>query len=192
MSYTTYTTDAIVCGTYDRNTADRTYRLFTREVGMVWADARSVRLEKSKQRFGLSDFSLIRVSLVRGKSGWKIGSVSAIDNYYHSAIDQSARGSIVTIVRLLRRYFQGEEAQPELFDFVAESLSILSEDVSERVFADQVITLRVLSELGYVAKPSVPEQIRRQPAKKLVEAYNAQVASLVVDLLSNAESVSHL
>ena len=63
MSYQTYTTEALVCGTYDRNTADRSYRLFARELGMLFADARSVRLEKSRQRMALSDFSLVRVSL---------------------------------------------------------------------------------------------------------------------------------
>ena len=81
MAYATYTTQALVCGTFDRNTADRSYRLFTREFGMVWADARSVRLEKSKQRSALTDFSVVRISLVRGKAGWKIGSVIAQQNF---------------------------------------------------------------------------------------------------------------
>lgn len=92
MAYVTYTTDAIVCGTYDRNTADRSYRLFTRELGMLYADARSVRLEKSKQRQALQDFSLIKVSLVKGKAGWKIGSVSEVQNYYtHVALPLTPR-----------------------------------------------------------------------------------------------------
>lgn len=192
MSYTTYTTDAIVCGTYDRNTADRSYRLFTREVGMLWADARSVRLEKSKQRFALSDFSRIRVSLVRGKSGWKIGSVTALENYYHGAVDQAARGSVVAVFRLLRRYLQGEETQLELFDFVTESLEMLSGAVGERPFVDQVVTLRILADLGYVAKPSVPVDIRTRSPKELAQTHSEQSQVVVTSLLAHAESVSHL
>src|SRR6056297_1890561 len=98
MAYVTYTTDALVCGTFDRNTADRSYRLFTRELGMLYADARSARKENSKQRQALQDFSLIRVSLVKGKGGWKIGSVTEVKNYYACAINQAARGSVVKVI----------------------------------------------------------------------------------------------
>lgn len=192
MAYTTYTTDALVCGTYDRKTADRSYRLFTRELGMVWADARSVRLEKSRQRMALCDFSLVRVSLVRGKGGWKVGSVAAHHNFYHSAINQAARGSVVTIVRLLRRYVQGEVAEPALFDFVVESLHVLSNDVPERIFADQVITLRILAELGYVARPNVPPELLAQSPHLLPGLHSSQNATLVIRLLETAESASQL
>jgi len=192
MSYTTYTTDAIVCGTYDRNTADRSYRLFTRELGMLWADARSVRLEKSKQRFALSDFSLIRVSLVRGKSGWKIGSVTGHKNYYHCATSQSARGSVVSLVRFLRRYVQGEETQVELYDYVIAALDVLAGEVIERGFVDQVVTLRILAELGYVAKPSVPASLLTILPAELTGMYSKTDATIVASLLENADTLSQL
>lgn len=56
MAYETYTTEALVCGTFNRNTADRSYLLFTREAGMLYADARSVREERSRQRYALRTF----------------------------------------------------------------------------------------------------------------------------------------
>jgi recombinational DNA repair protein (RecF pathway) len=192
MSYTTYTTDAIVCGTYDRNTADRSYRLFTRELGMLWADARSVRLEKSKQRFALSDFSQVRVSLVRGKSGWKIGSVTANQNYYHRAVDQAARGSVVSLVRFLRRYVQGEESQVVLYDYVVAALDVVVGDVEERSFVDQVVTLRILAELGYVAKPSAPVRLIDSVPAELAGLYAPADAVVVTRLLANADTLSQL
>ncbi len=192
MSYATYTTDAIVCGTFDRNTADRSYRLFTRELGMLWADARSVRLEKSKQRFGLSDFSLSRISLVRGKTGWKIGSVTPLCNYYHDAVDQSARGSVVIQFRVLRRYLQGEESQAQLFDFASSSLKMLSSVVDEREFVDQAVTLRILAELGYVAKPHIPVELLECDPVDLSDISTPEALTRVSKLIRTAESVSHL
>jgi len=92
MSYATYTTEALVCGSRNNNTSDRAYLLFTEEVGMIWASARSVREERSKQRYALQDFSLIRVSLVKGKSGWRIGSVEATCNPFMEARSRSGQG----------------------------------------------------------------------------------------------------
>lgn len=158
MAYVTYTTEAIVCGTYDRNTADRSYRLFTRELGMLYADARSVRKEESKQRQALQDFSLIKVSLVKGKGGWKIGSVSEMKNYYGSAVDQAARGSVVKIVRLLRRFVAGEEMHEVLFDEYVSALDFFSQECSERRCFEHVFIQRILSMLGYIRSSDVPEQ----------------------------------
>jgi DNA repair protein RecO len=160
MAYVTYTTEAIVCGTYDRNTADRSYRLFTRELGMLYADARSVRKEESKQRQALSDFSHIKVSLVKGKGGWKIGSVVEIKNYYGYAVDQAARGSVVKIIRLIRRFVTGEEAQASLFDEYIKALDFFSTEHSERKCFEHVFMQRILAQLGYIKLSDVPEHFR--------------------------------
>lgn len=157
MAYVTYTTDAIVCGTYDRNTADRSYRLFTRELGMLYADARSVRKESSRQRQALQDFSLIKVSLVKGKGGWKIGSVTEKKNYYGSAVDQAARGSVVKILRLIRRFIAGEEAQEKLFDEYVHALEFFANSCNERKCFEHVFIQRVLAQLGYIKSSDVPE-----------------------------------
>lgn len=160
MGYVTYTTQAIVCGAYDRNTADRSYRLFTRELGMLYANARSVRKEESKQRQALSDFSHIKVSLVKGKGGWKIGSVVEIKNYYGHAVDQAARGSVVKIIRLIRRFVTGEEEQASLFDEYIKALDFFSAERAERKCFEHVFVQRILAQLGYIKSSDVPEQFR--------------------------------
>jgi len=45
MSSRQYITKAIVCGSVQSMTSDKSYLLFTQELGMVWAQARSVRME---------------------------------------------------------------------------------------------------------------------------------------------------
>jgi len=151
MAYQTYTTEALVCGSYDRLTADRTYLLFTETAGMVFATARSAREERSKQRFALQDFAHVRVSLVKGKSGWRIGSVEPLINYYSSAPSRAARGTVVSTVQLLRRLLVGEDAHPEIF---ADTKAILaassSADEATLPVSLETYTLRTLAHLGYV------------------------------------------
>ncbi|MCB9812512.1 recombination protein O N-terminal domain-containing protein [Candidatus Nomurabacteria bacterium] len=192
MAYETYTTKALVCGTKNRNTADRSYLLFTREAGMLFADARSVREERSRQRYALQDFSLIRVSLVKGKAGWKIGSIEPLTNLYHAAEDKVARGSVVRVVRLLRRFLHGEEAAQELFDLVTHGLTILKGEVPERAFVEQVLLVQILAELGYVATKDIPEPLQRVAPEAAGILRSDALASIVDRLYTHAVSVSHL
>lgn len=158
----------MVCGTFNRNTADRSYLLFTREAGMLFADARSVREERSRQRYALQDFSRIRVSLVKGKQSWKVGSVEAITNDFSVATSREARGSVVSFYRLLRRFIRGEEASPELFDFCQQALNILVQPSSGRTFLESCIQIRLLSALGYVDNEAVPKVIRDSKLQEVV------------------------
>lgn len=152
MAYATYTTEALVCGSRDSFTSDRSFLLFTREAGMLWASARSVREEKSKQRYALQDFSIIRVSLVRGKSGWRIGSVEAIANPFMEARERGARGGVSAVVKLLRRFLHGEEPHPALYDDTVLALSCISAAEGEDIIdLQEQFTLRLLYVLGYVA-----------------------------------------
>jgi len=192
MAYAIYTTKALVCGTYNNNTADRSYLLFTRELGMLYAAARSVREERSKQRYSLQDFSLIRVSLVKGKTGWRIGSVAAEVNYFAEAIEKESRGSVVKLFRLLRRFYSGEEPHAELFDYVVASLFLLTKPLQHRSFVEQVVESKVLLELGYVDKKLVPEIVLELEPTKIESAYSADIAQKLTKLSEIAVSTSHL
>ena len=192
MAYVTYTTQAIVCGTYDRNTFDRSYRLFTRELGMLYANARSVRKESSLQRMALQDFSLIKVSLVKGKGGWKIGSVTEVKNYYGHAIDKEARGSVVKIMRLIRRFLAGEETHIELFDECIAALELFAGALTDRTCYEQVYTQRILAQLGYIKASDVPEVFRnvalRELASDEVCVHNKAIA-LSIERAQNASQL---
>jgi DNA repair protein RecO len=191
MAYATYITDALVCGTFNRNTSDRSYLLFTREAGMLYADARSVREERSKQRYALQDFSLVRVSLVKGKQVWRIGSIEAIHNYYHQASNKQARGGVVSVFRLLRRFLKGEEASSELFDFAVASLKVLEELENNR-FVAEVVQLRIMAYLGYVDKEKIPLAVRQSSPPELVQHNTAEVSVVVDKLYAQAVASSHL
>lgn len=152
MSYKTYTTEAIVCGSRANNTSDKSFLLLAREAGMLWASAKSVREERSKQRFALQDFSLVRVSLIKGKNGWKVGSVENEINYFLPSKRKADRQRVTAIVKLLRQFVHGEVSQPAVFDDAKAALGLaLQGELSEAALT--VFTLRFLNHLGYIASP---------------------------------------
>jgi len=192
MAYATYTTKALVCGTFDKNTADCTYLLFTRDFGMLHASARSAREERSRQRYALQDFSLVRISLIKGKAGWKIGSVESEINFYYKAADKAARGSVVFVTRLLRRFVGGETAHPELFTECVSILQLLKENVDERIFVQMVAAIRVLALLGYVDAEKIPPPLTSAPLTEVSRFHTEKYAKLLDTVYEKAVTVSHL
>lgn len=159
MSYHTYTTEALVCGTYRHNTDDCSYLLFTKAHGMIYATARSVRLERSRQRYALQDFSVVTVSLVKGKSGWRIGSVAALWNVFTPLTTRPGRAGVVQIVTMTRRLVIGEDAYPALFeDCLAAVRAVVAAEERAAAVAD-IYTLRALWRLGYVKQEAVLLQV---------------------------------
>ena len=183
MTYHTYTTKAVVCGTFNRNTADASYLLFTREAGMLYADARSSRQERSKQRYALQDFSLVRVSLIKGRRNWRVGSIEALDNYYHQADGKEARGSVVSLCVVLRRFMKGEVVDIHLFDYVTQA---------ERKFVLNVIQVSILAGLGYVDVKQIPYAVREVTPRCVSDSYSMTVDKQIEKLYIHAVSVSHL
>ena len=164
MSYQTYTTEAIVCGSFAHNTADKSFLLFTKNAGMLYASARSVREERSRQRYALQDFSLITVSLIKGKTGWRIGSVDTLGNLFDAALTRQARGSVVRILKLLRRFLQGEDPHPMLYDEMVTALRYVADaHIPERSAAEEIIEARVLYELGYMSETTPLQALLTDP-----------------------------
>lgn len=164
--------------------------LFTKDAGMIWASARSVRVEKSKQRYALQDFSIIRVSLIKGKSGWRIGSVEAIQNPFMEAESQKARIGVATLVKLLRRFIHGEDPHPAIFDDVIMALSCLVVSIEDdHIDLQNQFTLRMLHALGYIAV--------KDSYKKLIESEDPwsvpqKISTEAEHSIEKALAISHL
>jgi recombinational DNA repair protein (RecF pathway) len=194
MSYQTYTTKAIVCGSFDSNTADKSFLLFTRRGGMLYATARSVREERSKQRYALQVFSRINISLVKGKHGWRIGSVESTGNLFSKADSRGARGSMVSVMKLVRQYIHGEETNLALYDEVSQGLDFLLALPSDADLSvwETFIKARILYQLGYIA-PSA--DVAEFFVSNLVEVKETDITKhqkLFIKLIEEAKEVSHL
>lgn len=191
MSYHIYTTSAIVCGSFDQAQSDRTYLLFTEALGMVFATARSVREERSRQRYALQPFSDVTISLIRGKSGWRIGSVVPETNYYQSATCREERIGLATLIKVVRQYVRGEQAEPALFrELQAGCQSLLKPSSSPVDHQVVVITTRLLEHLGYVAIPPHLATVVSQTDGDIVPT-SASIHELNT-LIKQASTVSHL
>lgn len=188
MAYRTYTTEALVCGNRPHNTSDKSYLLFTRDAGMVYATARSVREERSKQRFALQDFSFVRVSLVRGKAGWRIGSVENERNVFTTATSRDTRAAVRRVVMLIRQFVHGEEPHPALYDDVRVALLAL-ENVPRSAAVVDPFTLRLLHKLGYIAETEALRPVLTAHDWSTRTDPLPQTAQKAVE---NALSVSHL
>lgn len=161
MAYQTYITEALVCGSWHRNTADRTILLFSREAGMVYVQAKSVREERSKQRYALQDASHIRATLIRGKAGWKVASAEPLKNFYAHGTTRESRALLRNSILLLRRVMQGETPHQDIFDdmiLILEQQNFFSASVLEAVFS-----IRLLNMLGYVSPEATYRHLFETP-----------------------------
>jgi recombinational DNA repair protein (RecF pathway) len=185
-----YITEALVCGSRPQNTSDRAHLLFTREAGMVWATAKSVREERSKHRYGMQDFSLARVSLVRGKGGWRVTGTEPIANLYFEASTREARALVRDTVRLLRRFLRGETPAPALFDEIAAALRAAGADPAPLATA---LTLRTLHALGYIGDASSYRALLEAPGTlEAAGGLTDENRQAVEDAIAQAYEASHL
>ncbi len=192
MSYVTYTTKALVCGNFEQNTSDKSFLLFTRDAGMLFATAKSVREEVSKQRNALQDFTRLNISLIKGKTGWRVGSVEALQNDFSLASSKEVRGSVVLFYRLLRRFIRGEEAHSDLFDFSIAALDEILKPQTNRRLLDLFIETRILLLLGYVDQKAVPAAIRTSTLADISALENPELTKKLETLVNKAREISHL
>lgn len=187
MAYQTYTTDALILGSFEGIAADRTITLLTREAGLVFARAVSVRLEVSKLRYGLQDFSRVTVSLVRGKRGWKVVGAERSDNLYFRAPDRERRAALLRALRLVRRLVRGEGGDRLLYDQLVDGLELLvAADSHELSDVERVLALRLLASLGYIPPhtrydAALAAETTREAHERLVEATAVHAATVAVD-----------
>lgn len=155
--YHVYTTPAIVCGAYDNGVADRTVLLFTRDAGMIFASVKSVREERSKHRYTLTEFSLLTASLVQGKSGWRIVGSEPIMNVYTNLTTRASRAYVRNILRFIKRMVRGEEVVDGLFDCVESALRSVAtmQYTDDMTRAEREVFYHMCVLLGYLPKQDV-------------------------------------
>jgi hypothetical protein len=165
--HTIHTTLGFIVGSRPYGDAGKILSVFTRDFGLVYATAQGIRLEKSKLRYYVQDYSFGTYSMVKGREYWRMTSAnspiehSAIGPSNYLTIRSGSRGLITRIALLLRRLLHGEEAHPELFDCVFEctkflALGNMADVVNETLSGEDLQTLeslvvaRILYALGYI------------------------------------------
>lgn len=156
MSYHIYQTEGLVLRGLPYREADRSLRILTPDLGLIDASASGVRLEKSKLRYSLQEFSHSSISLVRGKAGWRVTSAALRHDFFSEFRPACRKLELAArILALLLRLVNGEEANPELFALVMDGLKFLSTvPESSLANAECLIVLRMLRHLGYIGDSS--------------------------------------
>ncbi len=189
--YQKYHTEVLVLGSREYGESDRVYSLYTQDFGLVRARASAVRSEKSKMRYALQHYALARVSLVRGKRGWRAAGASAI-----SAVRGGERGAAVfaRIAGLVMRLVAGEERNDFLFDTLVHAREFLTTGESTLVpTVELVCVARVLFALGYISAEALETAIFTHTAYSM--EHLAEVSAIQDKLLSSinrALSETHL
>lgn len=153
MPHHIYQTKGFVLGNTPFGEADRLIHIFTEELGLVSAVAKSVRSEKSKLRYSLQDNSFSRLDLVRGREVWRVTDAEELARLSFSEERAIERIKVfVGVCVLLRRFVHGEEQDKNIFHVLSDVFFLLKNEVlsAEGLKNLEVLAaLRILSVLGY-------------------------------------------
>lgn len=171
--------------------------LLTRELGLIKATAQSVSVPHSKLRPGLLEFNHSLVSLVRGRSSWKITGAVPIENVFTGLRSEKELCQIFArSFSLLRRLVQGEERNEELFDHIAGAYSFArSKGCNSSLVAnfEYVLLLRILHSLGYVGSaPGIAHFINSPYWNDDVLRTMDSVQALALSEINKSLRASHL
>ncbi len=154
MAHHIYTTDAFVLDSIAFGEANSFLYIFTRELGLIGASARSVREIRSKLRYGLQNFCYSSVSFVRGKREWKITSALPKKNLHKIFAEDKDKFLVCAhAMSLIKKLVTGEEKNDRLFDVLSGGFSFLETgDFSKNDLAnfECIMMLRILCNLGYL------------------------------------------
>ena len=117
--YSVHTTPGFIINAQPYGEAGKVLQIFTRDLGLVTAIAQGIRLEKSKLRYHTIDLSRGSFSLVRGRDLWRLVGAEADQRI---TLNREAQALLARLAQLLRRLLQGEDAEPALYDCLADSL----------------------------------------------------------------------
>lgn len=151
--YQKYHTEALVLGSRERGESDRVYALYTKDFGMVYARAGAVRSEKSKMRYALSHYSRCKVSLVRGKRGWRVAGAVSIHNIFSTIHGMTACARISS---LALRLIHGEDKNEYLFAALTEAREAFARGEESTVPTIEIVCVaRILYALGYISNEAL-------------------------------------
>lgn len=130
--------------------------IFTRELGLIPAHVQGVRAGHSKLRFGLQDFSHSNISLVHGKSGWKVVNAIPQSSWFDEFKNNSSKLYVcANTVLFLRKFVKGEEKDENLFNILKEGFVFLAKEkmLYQAIVAFQCLMMfRIFRQLGYIGE----------------------------------------
>ena len=160
--YEIYTTDAFILPVIPQGEADHYVKLYTKELGLVGAKAISSQKEKSKHRYSIQPYSFVSVSLVKGKTGFR---VTGLEHQKHMVLgmSESVKKTVGYASLLIQTLVHGQEQDGVFFNMLHELISELPKYVAEDEYEKEgnpyeiYVIVRLLDHLGYFQKNFLPD-----------------------------------
>jgi len=158
MSHHIYQTEGIVLERRPTGEAGHNCSIFTKELGLVYGEARGARNLGSKLRYSLQDLSHSKISLVRGRSVWRVTGADLIENFNSSFREEREKLKLCArVFSLLKRLVHGEEKNEQLFIVISEAITFLKKQnlsTDEFICFESILLVRILHNLGYIGDSS--------------------------------------
>lgn len=150
MSYHVYQTKGFVLGSAPLGEAHKSYTIYTRDMGLVFASAQGIRLVQSKLRYSIDDYRLTAFALVRGREVWRVTNAREAE---HAPLSGRRLVLFARVSSLVKRLLHGEEKNEYLFDSLEALYVYLSQaNLPAQILStlETLVVLRCLYALGYV------------------------------------------
>ncbi len=142
-------TDAIVIASYAHKENDRVFVLYTKEFGLLHARALSGRKLSSKLKHSISGYLISQMTLIRGKSGWRI--VEAHEPDFHVSSFQIYK--LHSLYRVFKRVLDMAtplETNMELFNLLKSIILAYRNGHNTLALLEVGALHDVLARLGYI------------------------------------------
>ena len=151
-----YQTEGIVLKSLDFGEANKYLLIFTKEFGLIKVTAQGLRNVSSKLRYGLQEFSVAQLSLVKGRGPWRLTNSFCDENLYFSTFKDTNKVFVLkSVLDLLVQLLPGQDKNEDLYNTVMTALFFLKENnlkEGEVRSFESIIVLRILYCLGYLDK----------------------------------------
>ena len=190
--YPKYTTDAFIIGENASGEADKIISFFTRELGMIRALAKSVRMSKSKLNASLASGNFLSISLIKGKDIWRLTESEVKGSMPFPSEEMNF---FLRILSLIKKMVHGEEANQPLFEVVEELFFALSSKNLKREFfptAECVVVVRMLNILGYGREEGSWKEAGSWSMTEAGEPFSDEKCKNIIELINTSLKESHL
>lgn len=144
--HTLHTTSAFVLTRYEHGESSYVYKLFTRELGLLYVHGQSVREIKNRNRYALSTHHRVEVTVVRGRGVWRLTGARM-----SGGVPDTASRKVLSLAGSL---LAQEDPHPRLFDLLHEGCDVANVvEAGDSGAYEALFALKALHELGYVARP---------------------------------------
>lgn len=137
MSIEKYTTEAFILKGYEQGESDMVYKMWTRDFGIVYVLARSIRKVHAKLRMMTKKHEFISVTLVRGKDVWRLTGVEELSPTHNN--DKYYLEIKKIIAEIVDKFIEEKKSYKKLFDKLK---SVLDTNISINQL--DIVKMRIL------------------------------------------------